>query len=210
MIWHPQALEALASAVAGGRRAHLVGIFPSPPITLEAFESLLADPAFPARHVRLVREGDVIPAKLYTDEHGAVRAAAVRKLYGQDISVALDRLDKLVPEVQALADALAARIGKRVSANSYLTGGGRAALKPHHDDHDVLAVQIAGAKRWYCYGPKANLPAGKGPLVEIGARPPEWEVTVGASDVLYLPCGEAHCAAPVATPSLHLTLGIWP
>jgi len=75
-----------------------------------------------------------------------------------------------------------------VQANAYLTPAGGAGLAPHRDDHDVLVLQLEGAKAWIIEG--------------LGA------LTMEVGDVLYLPAGTEHSAEAQTAASLHLTVGI--
>jgi lysine-specific demethylase/histidyl-hydroxylase NO66 len=202
--------DALARTVTAGRRAYLAGgAGGALPLALAGFEQLMEDAAVPARHYRLLREGMALAPAFYADAaSGLARPEAVRSLYAQGVSVALDRIDRLVPAIRMLADALAARLGRDVNANSYLTGGMKAALSAHCDGHDVLVVQIAGAKHWRCFGMTVDPIGPEGHRADVTGRTPAWEGIVAEGDVLYLPRGEIHCAAPVRTPSLHLSLRI--
>jgi hypothetical protein len=200
--------DALAPLVAGGRRDYRAGgAAGALPLTLAAFEQLIGDAAVPARQYRLLREGMALPPALYCDAaSGLARPDAVRALYAQGVTIALDRIDRLVPAIRTLGDALAARLGREVNANSYLTGGTKAALAAHCDGHDVLVVQIAGAKHWRCFGLTADPIGAEGHRADVTGRTPAWEGLVAEGDVLYLPRGEIHCAAPAQSPSLHLSL----
>ena len=75
-----------------------------------------------------------------------------------------------------------------VQANAYLTPAGAAGLARHHDDHDVLVLQVAGSKAWK--------------VDDLGA------ITMTAGDVLYLPAATAHAAEAQSEASLHLTVGL--
>lgn len=75
-----------------------------------------------------------------------------------------------------------------VQANAYLTPAGATGLARHHDDHDVLVLQVVGTKAWE--------------VEDLGP------VRTQAGDVLYIPAGVPHEASAQHGPSLHLTLGL--
>jgi hypothetical protein len=85
-------------------------------------------------------------------------------------------------------------MGFPVQANVYLTPPNAAGFRKHRDDHEVLAVQIAGSKRWVLYPEDA----------------PEVEIDLQSGDLLYLPQGLAHAAAAQNEVSIHVTLGLRP
>jgi mannose-6-phosphate isomerase-like protein (cupin superfamily) len=83
-----------------------------------------------------------------------------------------------------------------INCNVYLTPIGEKAFPPHTDPHDVLIVQIAGAKRWYIKHEGG-----------IGT-----EYTMRKGNVLFVPSGVQHNAVTIDsedTFSLHLTFGIF-
>jgi ribosomal protein L16 Arg81 hydroxylase len=50
--------------------------------------------------------------------------------------------------VAKLCDALADELFSPVKANIYLTPSGTQGFPPHSDCHDLLVLQISGAKEW--------------------------------------------------------------
>jgi hypothetical protein len=83
-----------------------------------------------------------------------------------------------------------------INCNVYLTPIGEKAFPPHTDPHDVLIVQIAGAKRWHIMH--------EGDIVT--------EYTMRKGNVLFVPSGVQHNAVTIDSEdpfSLHLTFGIF-
>lgn len=101
-------------------------------------------------------------------------------------------------------------LGKPVRANAYFTPPHAQGLAPHYDDHDVLVLQLHGAKRWRLHGEAVKWP--RKPMVDalprafIKAQPED--VTLTPGDLLYLPRGFVHEAASQQSSSLHLTLSV--
>lgn len=103
-------------------------------------------------------------------------------------TLVLQSVHRIWPPAARFADAFAERASHAVQLNAYLTPAGAAGLAEHGDDHDVFALQVAGAKQWRVSG--------------LG------DVTLRAGDVLYLPAGCRHSAATATEFSFHLTLGV--
>jgi len=171
---------------------------------------------FPA--LRVVRDGKTLDRSAFTTARstGGVRVRdavdpdAVLHAFSKGASVVLQALHRSHPEVQRFCRSLEGFFGHPVQANAYLTPPGARGLGCHHDTHDVLVLQLHGAKRWRLY--EAPVPdAVKGhPRSKRHEAPgePTERLDLVAGDCLYLPRGVPHHAEGTDTISLHLTLGI--
>lgn len=86
--------------------------------------------------------------------------------------------------------------GTPINCNIYLTPSGEKAFPPHTDPHDVIVVQIAGAKRWF-------IESTSQPVCTYDMHP---------GNILLVPRGVIHHAESLEsqTPySLHLTFGFF-
>ncbi len=87
---------------------------------------------------------------------------------------------------------------------------GDAKAPPHHDDYDLIAIQLKGRKRWFISTDRSELP---NPWKSMPSAPPTLErheaVEVGPGDLLYLPRGTDHRVDALAD-SLHLSIGFVP
>lgn len=77
---------------------------------------------------------------------------------------------------------------------------------PHHDDHDLIAIQIKGRKRWFISTDPPALPN----VWKRGPTPPPTlarheVVEIGPGDLLYLPRGTDHRVESLED-SLHLSI----
>jgi ribosomal protein L16 Arg81 hydroxylase len=141
---------------------------------------------------------------------GRLRPDALQQLAAQGVSIVLVEIHKYAPPIATLADAIERRIGHKVGVNCYITFGTTSAFKPHYDTHDVLVVQIQGAKRWRGYGIPIAWPLEDfSPRMNIPFGDHVWQELIGPGDVLYVPRGEAHDAVGEVKPSVHLTFGIY-
>lgn len=98
-----------------------------------------------------------------------------------------------------------------VQANIYLTPPGAQGFRVHFDTHDVLVMQVSGAKSWRVWDdiPFA-LPSRATPWAnkQSPSGTPH-RLTLNPGDALYLPRGVMHEAAAQSgnAPSLHITIG---
>jgi Cupin superfamily protein len=185
-------------------RARVASLF-----SLAAFEQLIADGQVPLKHLRLMLDGRQVSMALYCDKAQSLPLpAAVRALYRQGVSAVIHHVEMRVPAIGQLTSELRERLAMPTAANAYLTWGRTPALSAHCDGHDVIVIQIAGAKRWFSYGAADEPIDAAGNLADVRTRLPEWEHEIRPGDMLYLPRGEIHRADPVDIPSLHITVGI--
>jgi lysine-specific demethylase/histidyl-hydroxylase NO66 len=146
--------------------------------------------------IRMVRDGRRVPPSEFCTPTrigsstlaDTADARKVLDLYRRGATLVLQSLQRTWPALIEWCCALEAELGWPVQANAYLTPAGERGLDRHSDGHDVLALQLHGAKRWDVDG--------------LG------EFTMTSGDVLYVPAGTEHVAATKDDPSLHLTVGI--
>ena len=98
-----------------------------------------------------------------------------------------------------------------VQANIYLTPPGAQGFRVHFDTHDVLVMQVSGAKSWRVWDDiPFPLPSRATPWAnkQSPAGTPH-ALTLNPGDALYLPRGVMHEAAAQTgdAPSLHITIG---
>lgn len=150
------------------------------------------------------------------------REVPVETLYNafnQGDTLGLSGLQAFWPAAGRLAAALQEDLDARINVNFYLTRAGSQGFALHFDTHDVLVLQVGGAKDWFLYDPAVPLPisslehaghigAGFNTMVpEDGARLRR-KIRLRSGDLLYMPRGLPHKAIASDEPSLHLTVGI--
>ncbi len=164
-------------------------------LSLERVEAmLLAGARWPT--FRLVRDGTPLEPRRFTstvrlggralDDVADVARISVEVADGA--TLVMQGLQRTSLELSQLCRSLERATSHPVQANAYLSPPSATGLAPHSDDHDVLVLQISGAKHWDVAG--------------LGS------VDTNAGDVLYLPAGTRHSATTQDATSLHLTLGI--
>jgi hypothetical protein len=143
-----------------------------------------------------------------------LRPRKLNALLGNGATLRLRRVDQLHRKVRELAAGLERELRDPVHVNAYVNCGPAERSAVHHDDHDVLVLQVDGAKHWRIYGPASPQPlpddGDRAPLLRPDpAAEPAAELRLEAGDVLYVPRGVWHSAEAVDGPSLHLTVGMW-
>lgn len=135
--------------------------------------------------------------------------AELRQLYEQGKSLVIWAMQHRWPTVAELCRQLEAVFGCPVHANLYLTPSGSQGFAAHFDTHEVLVLQLEGAKHWRLFGAAEELPlaADAAPLARRPKQPAE-EATLRPGDLLYIPRGHVHEAATSDVASMHLTLGV--
>jgi lysine-specific demethylase/histidyl-hydroxylase NO66 len=134
--------------------------------------------------------------------------------YTSGATVVLQALQFVDPVHAQLSTNLALALDHPVQVNAYLTPPAERGLDIHFDFHDVLVVQLAGAKRWHVWPPlpRTRRPVKRGPSVaqptpdELGA--PLLDRVLERGDCLAIPRGFPHAAESTDSESVHLTIGV--
>ena len=182
------------------------------PLPWDAINRLLESDLLPPSRLKLVRANKVIPPMLYRggDEANPINPRGLNSLLPQGVSIVIDGIEEYVPQLGRLSDSIERRLAQNVWINSYVSCGRGKAFKPHWDNHDVIVVQVHGGKRWRSFGVPSPPPTRRHRDDDPVPATVEWEGTMRAGDVLYLPRGEVHEAELETADSVHLTIGIKP
>ncbi|HEY1915565.1 MAG TPA: cupin domain-containing protein [Streptosporangiaceae bacterium] len=167
--------------------------------------------------LRLAHGGERVPEEDYTTEVQLRRGGTYRKIKFDELSVrmkagatlVIDSIDELYGPIDDLAGDLERLLRERVQVNCYASFGAVHGFDTHWDDHDVLAVQVHGRKRWRVFGPTRPYPQRRD--VSHPAPPegePAHDVILSTGGVLHVPRGWWHDATALDEPSVHLTFGV--
>ncbi len=116
---------------------------------------------------------------------------------------------ELTPRVSELCRALEVLFDNPASAAVFWSTQGLNA-PVHHDEYDLVIIQLAGRKQWYISTDAPTLPnTWKGAGEAAPPLPNYRTVDVEPGDVLYLPRGTAH-TVDSTTESIHLSVGFLP
>jgi ribosomal protein L16 Arg81 hydroxylase len=164
-----------------------------------------------------LRENYCDTADLRPGQPAPVNPAKVKALTDLGASLVANQVNRVCPEVGAVAAMLEREFAARVSANVYCSFQGVQAFQTHFDLHDVFAVQAEGEKTWRVYEARADAPVNP---VPPGDEWEKWltdtrgkllfEAQMKPGDVLYLPRGQYHDALTGDAASLHVTFGVSP
>ena len=135
-----------------------------------------------------------------------LQPAGVMRLLREGATMILDAVDEMHGPIGILAENLAGELHEEVQVNAYASWGTRPAYGPHHDEHDVFVVQVAGEKRWQVFESVSDSRAGEDAVVGVTNK--VFDRVIRSGDVIYLPRGWMHDVVAVDRPSLHLTIGI--
>lgn len=127
----------------------------------------------------------------------------------QGRTLVVNGLQRMWEPVSRLCRNLLTETGMRTQANLYVTPQKGTGFDCHWDGHDVIILQLEGAKRWRLYEAETHLPrpSSRGGACRKKGRPTR-TVTLRPGDALYLPRGTPHQATAGDEPSVHLTLGL--
>ncbi|MFE2410001.1 cupin domain-containing protein [Kitasatospora sp. NPDC059408] len=199
--------------VARGEAASLAGL-----MSWDDLNAILTHHRFEPPRLRLAANGEQVPAHTYSRPITTRRNTVWHQLQPSELhqrlaegaTLVLDAVDDLHPGIGALAGQLERWLRTGAQVNLYASWTGTEGFGVHWDDHDVVVVQLDGAKRWRIYGPTRAVPMHRD--VETPEPPPEEPVAdlvLTAGDVLYLPRGWWHAvAASEGQHSLHVTCGL--
>ena len=117
-----------------------------------AVEVLLAALTPDPSGVHAVRGPEHRDTAAYRLGDGTLDVAAVRADYAAGYTVVLDNLERYVRPLTEFANAMERELNFATQVNAYLTPPHSTGFLPHYDHHDVLVLQVQGAKTWYLYG----------------------------------------------------------
>ena len=136
--------------------------------------------------------------------------ALIEAFHQRRYTVRVPSVRRIAPDVDALCRALEMILHQPVKAEVFWSRGD-AKAPVHHDDYDLIALQLCGRKRWFIETDPSPLP-NPWPHIPVGGPPrlgPHQEVEVEAGDLLYIPRGAQH-RVDALSESLHLSIGFVP
>ena len=133
----------------------------------------------------------------------------IREYHALGYTVRIPDVTDLSPALRQFTRALEIVFEAPVEAAIFWSEAG-AAAPVHHDEHDIIAIQLFGQKKWFVSDDPPTLPnkwkrTGEGPPQLNRHSTPD----VAPGDLLYLPRGTAHTVQST-TESIHLSIGFVP
>jgi ribosomal protein L16 Arg81 hydroxylase len=182
-------------------------------LTLAQIDPLVS--VFPTHNVTVANADAALAVGDYARGEAAAGTLALDvvkawQLFAQGATIIIREAHKQLEALAGLCRRLERDLGAPCQVNLYLTPPGGQGFETHYDTHDVLVLQIAGAKAWTIFDPPIRLPLAGQPHDErvhtVGA--PIMTCALEAGDLLYLPRGFAHQGRSGNQISLHATIGI--
>jgi hypothetical protein len=135
--------------------------------------------------------------------------AKIAAFHARGYTVRLPEIRTLTPDLDVFIRALEVVLHQPVKVESFWSRGD-ARAPVHHDDYDIIVIQLRGRKRWFISTAVSDLP-------NAWKTPPDGppridrfaEVSVEPGDLLYLPRGTTHHVDAI-TDSIHLSIGFVP
>jgi lysine-specific demethylase/histidyl-hydroxylase NO66 len=176
-------------------------------LSLDDVDHLLTATALRTPTVRVVHQGNVLPAGEFTRSaslagaplSGLVDARKVLAHFDAGATVVLQGLHRYWQPLTDLVRDLELALGHPCQANAYLTPPGSQGFARHSDSHDVFVFQTHGHKLWEVVD---------GRLDDRPDEPQVREVLLEPGLSMYLPTGTPHSARSQEQTSLHVTIGI--
>jgi ribosomal protein L16 Arg81 hydroxylase len=137
---------------------------------------------------------------------GFADAEKVRSLLADGATMKISQLEDWHLPTRSLMREIEGVIPAELKAYVFYTPCDNTGMLPHRDGSHVLAVQIAGAKKWRIYDAPDQIDARSGLDVDVDSQSHSFVMEPG--DVLYLPHGFPHVATAQGGTSLHLTFTI--
>jgi hypothetical protein len=186
--------------------------------SFDAFREAVSRNGIPPAQMKVMspKQGE-IPVSRFFDRFGPPGIVdpdkLIRAVHLERCSIVVDNLELLDPAVSRLARDLAEWSGHAIQVNAYFTPKGSQAFKWHWDNHDVVILQVDGAKDWSVFQPRVQQPLPSHRYTmwpETGSDESERCVgsTLRKGELLYIPAAFPHYAvATESEDSLHLTFG---
>lgn len=163
---------------------------------------------FPA--FRLVKDGKQLDPARYT-KSGRIGSRPLGDIahpgkideeFAGGATIVLQSLHRYWAPLTRLARELELALTHPIQVNAYITPAAARGLGVHHDEHDVLVLQVYGRKLWEVFEPAEP----GAPRDATGAKLIDAELAPG--DALYIPRQFPHAARTAASASAHLTVGV--
>jgi hypothetical protein len=174
-----------------------------------AAEELLGHVQSEPSAVRLVRGEEHKEGDVYRLADGSLDLVRVWNDFAAGYTIVLNGVEQYVPAIASVSHSIEVELNFPTQVNAYVTPPESHGFLPHYDQHDVLVLQIQGAKIWHLYG-DAVAPHVMRRYDEVVAAdlPAPTDLLLESGDMLYVPRGQVHSAETNSEPSVHLTMGI--
>jgi ribosomal protein L16 Arg81 hydroxylase len=171
-----------------------------------------------APRLRLSLRDKLIPAEAFTTKARLRSGAVVPKVDLDGLTrhlragatMVVDRVDEVHEPVTRLVRMVEANLSERINSNLYASWYTAPAFDTHWDSHDSIMIQVTGRKSWRLFEPQRRYPVYRDQHLYLSppTGQPYWQGVLSPGDLLYVPRGWWHDAAPVGEPTIHVTISI--
>jgi hypothetical protein len=144
-----------------------------------------------------------------------LETGALQGFIDQGASIILDNIEEMSDGLRAIRNAIVDCTGGKVECNLYYSQPRHQAFSVHFDNHEVVALQVSGEKRWRVYQQAHRFPinhlaflGGDQARHEKAKGPVSAEFLLKPGDFVYLPAGYYHQALCVDSISIHLSFSV--
>ncbi len=181
---------------------------------LELLDRILGRADLLHPRLKVVREGQADDAARVAPRHRSVpagRSGVVNGVAWESLdagyTLVLDGIESHEAVVQRWVEHLERAFASYVNINAYVGYRPQQGFGPHWDDHEVIIVQLIGAKRWVVHQP-AGLSMHRAIHDDHITGKLVWEGSLEPGSVLYVPRGWGHEVFAQDELTLHLTITI--
>jgi ribosomal protein L16 Arg81 hydroxylase len=179
-------------------------------LSLEEIDPLIT--VLPSDLVTLANSDDPLDVAEFARPDGTLDVVKACQFFATGTTLIVQEAHKRHEKLAALCRTLECELGATVQCNIYVTPPGGKGFDTHYDTHDVLLMQITGAKEWTIFNSPIRLPLAGQPydpnLHPAGAATMSFMLQAG--DFLYIPRGFLHHARSADEISVHVTVGVLP
>jgi ribosomal protein L16 Arg81 hydroxylase len=178
-------------------------------IDLAHIDELVTAVRIPPTNLNLAQDDTPLPLEDYCVGGNYVDKARVLALHRAGATIILRAVEQWSPRINRVRIVAEEFFGCPCQVNVYITPPSQKSTPPHWDTHDLVVMQIEGAKRWRLFRGARTLPLGdeRFSIDQDAVGPAIQTIELSAGDTLYLPRGVIH--EPVAeTYSVHASIGI--
>lgn len=163
--------------------------------------------------VRLIRDGQYIPAELYSTQMkmpgGSPITEVIPDIFTEQVRheslMIIDRLDDMHADLEMLAANVEELLHVPVTATIYGSVGVTSGLGLSSDQTDTMSFQVDGRTYWQVYRPHPHTSSNSSREYISGATP-DWEGFLNPGDMLYVPGGWFYVSTTSLGPQLHVRL----
>ncbi|MFM9367631.1 JmjC domain-containing protein [Streptomyces sp. Da 82-17] len=189
-------------------------------VTAESIRGYLYTGCVPATEIAAVKAPNPSLSQNAYMTDGRTDRAKLARLYDRGYTIRLGNLQRVVPELARISEAIQTETGYSNYIHAFLTPPGEQGLRHHWDQQMAVIVQIAGTKRWQLWKPPVVAPmrefnesfrVWKDEYIPTWeAAGPDMEIDLKAGQSLLLPRGWVHNPHVVDPDehSIHLTFAI--